>query len=277
MAQILIKGLEVFARLGVYPEEKSLGQKFIVSAELEVDISKAVAQDDLTASVHYGEVVQSMSSFLQEHNFDLIETAADLLCRELLLQFPLVKGISLEISKPWAPVGLPLETVAVRTQLAWTSVLIALGSNMGDRARYLEIGIEKLEKLDGLRLQRVSSVFKTTPVGKLEQADFFNACAYGETILPPHSLLKKMQAIEQELGRVRKERWGPRTLDLDLLYYGNLISNDPFLTLPHPRLQNRGFVLEPAAEIAPNFVDPRYQKPIASLYQDFLLKKKEKR
>lgn len=270
MATIHIRDLEVFAHHGVFPEEKALGQKFILSADLEIDISQAAAADALKASVHYGEVAKTMTAFLQENTFDLIETAAYRLCREVLQRYPKVAGLTLTLDKPWAPIGLPLKSVGVTCQLAWTPVLISMGSNLGDREQLLHQAKEGLVQSPDVRLQKVSSYYETAPVGPEGQGDYLNACLLGETLLSPQALLRHLQDIEHAAGRTREVRWGPRTLDLDLLYYGDLISSDPDLTLPHPRLQDRTFVLEPATEIAPNFMDPRYQKPVALLYQELL-------
>lgn len=270
MATIHIKGLEVFAHHGVFPEEKSLGQKFILSADLEVSIDQAVAKDNLKASVHYGEVAQRMTDFLQNHRFDLIETAAHRLCHDLMAAFPLIRKITLTLDKPWAPLGLPLDHVGITTTLAWTPVLIALGSNIGDRENFLRGALDGLQTTPGFRLHRVSSFYETSPVGPQDQDDYLNACALGESLLSPEGLLHRLQDLEQEAHRTREVRWGPRTLDLDLLYYGDLVTHHPDLTLPHPRLQDRTFVLEPATEIAPNFIDPRYQKPLSQIYKDLL-------
>ncbi|MCD8330143.1 MAG: dihydroneopterin aldolase, partial [Lachnospiraceae bacterium] len=106
MDQIKICGLEVFARHGVYPEENALGQKFVINADLFLDTRRAGLTDDLEASVNYGEVSQFIQKFMQEHTYHLIEAAAEQLVRALLLTWPAVKQVKLELQKPWAPVGL---------------------------------------------------------------------------------------------------------------------------------------------------------------------------
>ena len=113
MDKIKIRGLEIWAKHGVFPEENVLGQKFVISADLYTNTRSAGKSDDLTQSIHYGEVCQFMKTFMEEHTYQLIETVAEKLAEELLLVFEHLQGIRLEIAKPWAPVGLPLDTVSV--------------------------------------------------------------------------------------------------------------------------------------------------------------------
>ena len=113
MDKIKIKDLEVFANHGVFPEENTLGQKFIVSADLYTDTRKAGKTDDLTASIHYGEVSAFIEMWLKKHTYKLLESAAENLAEELLLKYPGMRAIRLEIKKPWAPIRLPLMTVRV--------------------------------------------------------------------------------------------------------------------------------------------------------------------
>jgi len=133
MDKIKIENLEIFANHGVFPEENVLGQKFLVSAVLYTDTRKAGKTDELTASIHYGEVSQFINEFLTEHTYRLLECAAESLAEALLLRTPGLDKIRLELKKPWAPIGLPLETVSVEIERGWHTAYIALGSNMGDK------------------------------------------------------------------------------------------------------------------------------------------------
>ena len=127
---------------------------------------------------------------------------------------------------------------------------IGLGSNMGDRLGYLEAAIKALHAKPDIRVLRCSSVYETAPVGLTEQPHFLNMVIEVATELTPHQLLETMLAAELELGRVRDVRWGPRTIDLDLLVYGDVSLKTDELELPHPRMTGRGFVLMPLADIA---------------------------
>jgi 2-amino-4-hydroxy-6-hydroxymethyldihydropteridine diphosphokinase len=137
------------------------------------------------------------------------------------------------------------------------TALISLGSNLGDRKATLDTAIEKLRQTAGIKQVVVSSYHATKPVGGPEgQEEFLNAAARMETSLSPRALLSELQRIERELGRVRQEHWGPRTLDLDLLLYDDRVINAPELIVPHRFLPFRRFVLEPAAEIAAGMKHP---------------------
>ncbi|MCX7780855.1 MAG: 2-amino-4-hydroxy-6-hydroxymethyldihydropteridine diphosphokinase [Negativicutes bacterium] len=131
-------------------------------------------------------------------------------------------------------------------------IAIAFGSNLGDRAGNIIAGANQLVADGAVKLLAISSLYETEPVGCKDQPDFLNATAIIATELPPLALLDACLAVEKQLGRVRTLRWGPRVLDIDILVYHDLQMNDERLTLPHPRLPERGFVLAPLAEIAPN-------------------------
>ena len=131
---------------------------------------------------------------------------------------------------------------------------LGLGSNLGDRLANLRAGLEEMERQAGPAC--TSLVYETNPVGIMDQPAFFNAVCRIETHLSPDDLLGAMLATESARGRVRSVRGGPRTLDLDLLLYDDLIVDEPGLIIPHPRMHERAFVLVPLAEIAPHVLDP---------------------
>lgn len=134
-------------------------------------------------------------------------------------------------------------------------VFISIGSNLGDRISNCRKAANEMAKF--CKYIKVSSLYETEPVDKEDQPNFINAAAEIRTDLTPHELLKKLNLIENQLGRVREEHWGPRTIDLDIIFYGDLILNDDDLIIPHPRAQLREFVLGPICEIDPNFIFPR--------------------
>jgi 2-amino-4-hydroxy-6-hydroxymethyldihydropteridine diphosphokinase len=135
--------------------------------------------------------------------------------------------------------------------------LLGLGSNLGKRDRTLRDALALLDEMPSIHVSSVSSLMETKPVGgPSDQPDFLNAAAIVDSPLPPRELLETAQRVEQALGRVRQERWGPRTLDIDLLLYGGLVLQAAELEIPHPRFAVRRFMLEPAAEIAADWVYP---------------------
>jgi 2-amino-4-hydroxy-6-hydroxymethyldihydropteridine diphosphokinase len=133
-------------------------------------------------------------------------------------------------------------------------VLLGLGANLGDPRRQLAEAVARLGTL--VEDVRVSSVYRTEPVGHRDQPDFYNLVVGGWTSLPPLELLRGMLTIERALGRERTFANAPRTIDIDLLAYGRVVMETPELTLPHPRIAHRGFVLHPLAEVAPDWVHP---------------------
>ena len=135
-------------------------------------------------------------------------------------------------------------------------VFIGLGSNLGDRAYYLHQALVEIANSRQIFIKKYSSVYETEPVGKKEQPQFFNMVAELESTLLPEDLLQRLKEIENTLGRTSTEHWGPREIDLDILYYGSKVFNDENLQLPHPEIANRRFVLVPMKEIAGEFLDP---------------------
>jgi 2-amino-4-hydroxy-6-hydroxymethyldihydropteridine diphosphokinase len=141
---------------------------------------------------------------------------------------------------------------------------VGLGSNLGDRAAHLLLGLSALSRLPETRLLRLSPVYETDPVGP-PQPPYLNMVAELETELSPKGLLAEMLRIEKALGRERRERWGPRTLDLDLLLYGDLVLEEEGLSVPHPRLHERAFVLVPLLDLLPEGRHPLLGQSFAEL------------
>lgn len=136
------------------------------------------------------------------------------------------------------------------------TAFVALGSNLDAPRAQVTRGMAEIAALPGTQLLKRSSLYRTAPVGFLDQPDFINAVVMVETVLAPHALLDDLLAIERRHGRVREFLNAPRTLDLDVLLYGDVVLREPGLTLPHPRMHERAFVLQPLAEIAPDTVIP---------------------
>ena len=144
---------------------------------------------------------------------------------------------------------------------------IGFGSNIGDRLKHLQNAIHALSKTEGINLQKISSVYKTDPVGYEAQGQFLNGVAAIQTNLSPLSLLHTLKEIETVIGRQHRIRWGPREIDLDILIYGNLCVQTEKLVIPHPEMHLRDFVLVPLVEIAPDLVHPIFQESTQTLLE----------
>ncbi|GAB3906255.1 2-amino-4-hydroxy-6-hydroxymethyldihydropteridine diphosphokinase [Mucilaginibacter boryungensis] len=155
-------------------------------------------------------------------------------------------------------------------------VFLLVGTNLGDRHDYLQRAIGQIGQLIG-PIITLSSVYETQAWGKTDQPDYLNQVVIAQTNLQPHEVLKRILQIELDLGRKREEKWGARTIDIDILFYDEIVLNDPDLIIPHPQLQNRRFTLEPLAEVAPELIHPVLKQNMLYLknnLQDCLIVKK---
>ena len=265
MDEIRIDNLEIYGGHGVHSEEQRTGQPFFVNAVLYTDTRQAGKTDELIYTTHYGEVSRLIDKLLRNNKYRLLEAAAEHTAEQILLRFPGVNSLDLEIRKPRAPIGLPLDSVSVKITRGWKKAYLGIGSNMGDKRKYMEEAVEKLKNQPLVRAVKVSEFLVTKPYGGVEQEDFLNGAIELETLMPPLCLLHFLQKLEQEAGRERLVHWGPRTLDLDLLFFQDFVSCSSELSVPHPDLQNREFVLKPLSELCPYYIHPLYGKSIAVL------------
>lgn len=268
MDKIKIQELEIYAYHGVYPEENEKGQPFFVNAVLYTDTRKAGQKDELECSTNYGEVCHFIHDHLTGQVFKLIETAAETTAEGLLLRYPLIKKVVLEVRKPQAPIGLPFSSVSIEIERGWHTCYIAFGSNLGDRRQHIENALSSLRKNPRIRAGRVSDVITTKPYGGVEQGDFLNGALEAETLYTPRELLDFLHETEAAEQRERNVRWGPRTLDLDILFYDKEIYEDSRLVIPHRDMHNRDFVLRPMSQIAPNFRHPLLHKTMEELWEE---------
>ncbi len=262
---IKIDDLEVYAYHGVLEEEKRQGQFFYVSLRLGVDFKEAAERDDIEKTVNYSEVCDFAAEFMANNTFDLIETAADGLAEEILCCFKGVKEIYVEVKKPSAPVAHKFGCISVGTGRKWHRVFLGIGSNMGNKQANLELGIKALKTNECIRIKKVSSFIETEPYGYTQQDVFLNGAIEIETILEPKELLRLVKEIEKDAGRTETVHWGPRALDLDILFFDDIVMDEEDLTIPHREILLRDFVKIPLKEIAPDFVHPLCGKRICEL------------
>jgi len=252
---IVLQGVAARGYHGVLDAEKADGQDFVVDVTLEVDLRRPGRSDLLAHTVNYAEVAADIVELITGPSLDLIENLADQIAVAVLRR-PLVQAVEVTVHKPQAPVGVPFGDVQVVVERRRDEpVVIALGANLGPVQATLEAAVRQLADVDGLHITAVSNLFETDPVGGPEQPAYLNAVVLARTRLGAFALLTELHGIEADHGRVRETRWGARSLDLDLIQYGDpgsdadLISTDPELTLPHPRAHERAFVLAPWSSV----------------------------
>lgn len=249
--RIVLQGVSARGFHGVLDFEKRDGQPFVVDVTLDLDLSEAGRTDDLATTVSYAEVADDVVARITGPSFDLIERLAEVIAADALRR-DRVDAVEVVVHKPEAPVGQPFTDVQVRVRRGGVPVVVALGSNLGDRGETLRSAVEGLAARAGVTVVAVSPIVETDPVGgPADQPPYLNAVAIARTDLAADELLRVLHEIEADHGRTREIRWGARTLDLDLVQYGRpgsdseVCSEAPELTLPHPRAAERAFVLVP--------------------------------
>ena len=265
MDKIIIENLEIIAEHGVFKEEKFLGQKFIISVEMITYTREAGKTGNLNASTHYGFVADDIEKVFTSRSFDLIETCAEKIAEMILTKYPLISQVKITVKKPWAPIRKHFDFVAVEITRKWHTAYLSLGTNMGDKKKNLLEAIEKIGNLENTKVTAQSTIVETEPFGYTDQDMFLNACLEVKTLFTPQELLEKLLDIELQMGRKRIIKWGPRIIDLDILFFDDEIIQDKNLAVPHPWICERMFVLEPLCEIAPNLVHPLERKTVGTL------------
>ncbi|MBR7743339.1 dihydroneopterin aldolase [Phycicoccus sp. BSK3Z-2] len=254
---IEVKGVRATGHHGVFDHEKRDGQEFVVDLRLELDLSRAGRTDDLVDTVDYGALAQGVVARVEGEPYDLIERLATVIAQDVLGDLR-VDEVAVTVHKPQAPVPVPFGDVAVTVvrRRPAVPVVVAIGANLARGGTSPQETVEDVvEELDGfgvLQVTAASHIFETPPVGgPAGQPTYVNAVVVGTTHDSPNAVLEQLQTLELQYDRVREVRWGPRTLDLDVVQYGDpvfdtdVVSDDPVLTLPHPRAHERGFVLVP--------------------------------
>ncbi|GAA1636617.1 hypothetical protein GCM10009700_24470 [Brevibacterium sanguinis] len=260
--RIELRGLTVRGNHGVFDFEKREGQDFVVDVVLHTSTAAAAGTDDIADTIHYGDLAEAVAHIVEDTTFDLIETLAEAIADHCLT---LTDHVEVVVHKPSAPIERTFADVTVTVdrhradagpaEAPAAVAYLSLGANLGDAAATLDDAVAALDRHPAITVAARSSLYRTAPWGGVEQNDFLNLGVLIETALPVDQLLGVAQGIEVAAGRTRELRWGPRTLDIDLISVtteaGEVRSATPTLTLPHPRAHERAFVLVPWAELAP--------------------------
>jgi dihydropteroate synthase/2-amino-4-hydroxy-6-hydroxymethyldihydropteridine diphosphokinase/dihydroneopterin aldolase len=259
--RIRLIGLEATGHHGVFDFERRDGQRFIVDLDVSLDLARAAASDDVADTLHYGELADKVVSRIESEPVGLIETLAESIA-SLVLDHDPVRAVTVTVHKPGAPITAPFEDVSVTVtrRRPLTRAVIALGGNLGDREANLARAMAMLSETPDVWLRQRSGMVES-PALRLDGVDYdapryLNAVVAVDTRLSARGLLRELNRIESALGRVRDTRWGDRTLDLDIITFGDARIHDDLLTIPHPRAGDRAFVLVPWLE-----VDPRAELP----------------
>lgn len=256
MDKIRIEDIKIYAYHGVLDSEKRDGQYFYVSAELGLDLKRSGTSDKLTETVNYAELTELIEKTFTDMSYNTIEAAAESVVEAILTEYRMIKAVTVRVSKPNAPIDADFRDVSVEISRQRHTVYLGLGSNLGDRQGYLDMAVEELGRDAAITVTKISEYIETEPYGPVDQPDFLNAVIEIETPLEADELLSIIHDIEQEAGRERIIHWGPRTLDIDILLYDDEIINTSSLTIPHPEMHRRDFVLRPLSEIAPYVYHP---------------------
>lgn len=247
--EIRIKGLKLYAYHGVLQEEKEKGQEFTLDITMHLNLTPAGVTDDLDKTVNYAAVCEEVAELFSKYSYNLIESAAEEIADMILLKHPICEWVEVELFKPHAPIPMDFENVSVYIKRKRHIAYIAVGSNIGDGPETIKKARDMFVKREGNEILKESSLIITKPYGVTDQPDFTNGMWKVSTLLEPFDLLKKLNEIEARLGRERTLHWGPRTIDLDIIYYDDLVIDSEKLTVPHADMANRDFVLKPLLEI----------------------------
>ncbi len=269
---IILKDFEVVATHGVNAEEKINAQRFLFTVEMECSINEAGINDDLEKTVSYAIAKKMIKKFVEENCFNLIETLAVGISELLLKNLTLLTGVTVTVKKPDAPMSGKFDYVAVSIRRQWNEVYLSLGSNLDNREAYLDFAIKRLSECDKNKDIVESVRLHTEPYGGVADQEFVNSAVNLKTLMSPFELLEFINKIEKEANREREIHWGNRTLDVDILFYGDDVIQDNRLCVPHIDMQNRLFVLEPLSEIAPYKVHPLLGKRICEMLSDLKAK-----
>ena len=268
MDQIIIKDLEVFANHGVFEAENILGQKFLVSVTMDTDFSVAFATDGIENTINYGQVAMDIADFMTKRTYKLIETCARELAYHLILTYEAISKITIEIKKPWAPIGLSLDTVSVKTTVGWHEAYLALGSNMGNKEENINTAIVNIDNDRLTKVVKKSDMVETKPYGYENQDNFVNGAIKVKTLRTPYELLQLANNTENNLYRERTIHWGPRTIDVDIILYDDIVMDEERLTIPHKQMHLRDFVLVPLMQIGSGAVNKVFNKTVAQLLKE---------
>lgn len=256
---ISIKSLELYGYHGTFEQEKILGQKYLLDLDIEIGDSFFSINDDLSKTVDYSELIKFIREYFENNKRDLLETISNEIVFEIFNKFSNVIQVNLELLKPACHVGIGFKGMKICVNRRIHKVYLSLGSNLGNREENLMSAYKLLEE-NNIKIIKKSNIIETEPYGDVPQDKFLNSVIEVSTLLRPRELMCLLWDIEKKLKRERKIRWGPRTIDLDILLYDKDIIVEDDVVIPHYDMHNREFVLLPLCEINRFSYNPRLKK-----------------
>ncbi len=265
--QIQVNGIKISTIIGCYPNERIHKQDLIINLMVDLYNYNWLDDDRLDKTVNYDELINFVSEQVVQTNFQLLESLAEFIANSLLLRFKLIMRVEIELIKPKI-CGILAQHIQVNyQQKRMFEVAIALGSNNTTLpTQQLVTAIELLgEYIEDIQ---IGGFYKTKPVGYLVQPDFYNTAIIGYTNLKPEELFGKMKTIEKLMGKTEVVINGPRIIDLDLIFFADLIYQHNFLSVPHQFCHLRDFVLKPLMDIKPDLLHPKLKLTVSQLYSN---------
>lgn len=268
MFRILIKDLNLFGYHGVKESEKKDGQNFRFNIEILINKGSFLNDDSIENTLNYSEVIRLVKRINASKKFNLLETFSQIIANQIMDMSPLVEKVVVRIEKTSPPVKENLKSVGVeyvlyrkreekdKSKNKKVDVFLSLGSNMDDRENNLRKAVDMIGDNAHISIIKMSSIYETEPMYIKEQDSFYNIALHARVDgeISPFEMIGFLKGIEYDLGRREiGEKYEPRIIDIDLLYYGEMVIKSDFLTIPHPGIEERKFVLVPLSEIVPEF------------------------
>ena len=246
----MLSNLEFYGYHGYFPEENVLGQRFKVSIEAYGELSLSHTSGDLDDSVSYVDIFDVVKEVFYSKKYKILEQLGYDIGKAIIDRFFRIKSVQVLVMKPEVPIPVTCDYFGIQQEIKRETIAyLGLGSNLGDREGYLNSAIHQLDFHKEIEVTKTSKVYETDPFGYEDQGMFLNMVVEVKTSLSPRALLKYCNHIESNLLRQRDVKWGPRTIDVDILTYEDYTSDEEILTLPHPGVTQRAFVLLPLKDV----------------------------
>jgi dihydroneopterin aldolase/2-amino-4-hydroxy-6-hydroxymethyldihydropteridine diphosphokinase len=250
--KILVEDLEVF---GSHGSDQKL-DRFLISAELTLNLKTAGDTDRISQTINYVDLCSDIEKYFSDLDYKLIESSAEYLASHILLNYISVRHVVLTIKMISIPKEKKISFTGIKIEREWHTAFIGVGSNLGDRYKNILDAESKINISSNCKVVNISKIYETEPFGYLDQEKFLNCVFEIKTLLTPLQFINSLLEIEKSLKRERIIHWGPRTIDLDILFFDDIITSFEAAVIPHPRMHERMFVLKPLCDLTPYYVHP---------------------